>query len=81
MSLDQLDAFLARARADADLQQRLNQPLELAAFLALAAEQGYQLSESDVIAAQQRQESELSDEELQHRTASEAYRLRHFIPS
>jgi Nif11 domain len=39
MSLDQLDAFLAHARADAALDHRLHDPLDppdLAAFLALA---------------------------------------------
>jgi predicted ribosomally synthesized peptide with nif11-like leader len=83
MSLDQLDAFLAHARADAALDRRLHDPadpLDLAAFLALAHGAGFSVDEADVIAAQQRAEAGLSDEELQARAGAEARRLRHFIP-
>ena len=38
------------------------------------------MEEGDVIAAQQRQEEQLSDAELQRRAGEEARRLRHFIP-
>lgn len=83
MSLDQLDAFLAHAREHPDLDRQLHDhenPLDLAAFLALAAGAGFAVEEADVIAAQQRQEESLSDEELQERAGAEARRLRHFIP-
>jgi hypothetical protein len=50
------------------------------AFLRMAMEAGYLLSEADVLAAQQRAEAALSDDELQHRAGQEACRLRHFIP-
>ncbi len=83
MSLEQLDAFLARARDDAELSARLHnpeEPLELADFLALAQAEGFTVDENDVIAAQQRAEEALSDEELQRRAGEEARRLRHFIP-
>lgn len=82
MSLEQLDAFLAQAKQDPQLNQRLHhptEPLELADFLALARGAGYALSEADVIAAQARAEEGLSDEELQARAGAEARRLRHFI--
>jgi predicted ribosomally synthesized peptide with nif11-like leader len=82
MSLEQLDAFLTHARGIPDLDQRLHDhgdPLDLTAFLALAREAGFQVEEQDVIAAQQRQEERLSDEELQERAGAEARRLRHFI--
>ncbi|SBO44427.1 Nif11-like leader peptide family RiPP precursor [Cyanobium sp. NIES-981] len=79
MSLEQLDAFLALARGREDLAARLAEPLELADFLALARTSGYAVEEADVLAAQQRQESSLSDAELQRRAGEEARRLRHFI--
>ncbi|AFY28433.1 Nif11-like leader peptide family RiPP precursor [Cyanobium gracile] len=83
MSLDQLDAFLAHARADAALADRLHDPADppdLEAFLALARGAGFAVDEADVIAAQQRAEADLTDEELQARAGAEARRLRHFIP-
>ena len=79
MSLEQLDAFLAHARQQPELQARLQEPLELEEFLALARSAGYALSEADVIAAQARAEASLSDSELQQRAGEEARRLRHFI--
>lgn len=83
MSLDQLDAFLAQARRDPLLRQRLRDPAdppELEEFLALARAAGYGVEEADVLAAQQRAEAQLSDAELQRRAGEEARRLRHFIP-
>ena len=79
MSLATLDAFLAHARRESALAERLRQPLELPEFLALAREAGFSLEEGDVIAAQQREEGRLSDAELQARAGAEARRLRHFI--
>lgn len=83
MSLEQLDAFLARVKDDPELKRRVQnpvEPLELADFLALARGAGFRVEEADVIAAQQRAEQDLSDEELQRRAGEEARRLRHFIP-
>lgn len=83
MSLDQLDAFLAHASQDPDLQQRLHDhqdPPELEEFLVLAHQAGYAVAAEDVIAAQERAEAALSDDELQRRAGEEARRLRHFIP-
>lgn len=79
MTLDLLDAFLAHARSNPELAQRLAEPLELAEFLVLARGAGYALSEADVIAAQARAEEGLSDGELQARAGAEARKLRHFI--
>lgn len=82
MSLEQLDAFLAHARGIPDLDRRLHDhqdPLDLSGFLAMARSAGFEVDEADVIAAQQRQEEELSDAELQRRAGEEARRLRHFI--
>lgn len=83
MSLEQLDAFLARVKNDPGLKERVQnpaEPLELPDFLALARAAGFAVEEADVIAAQQRAEEGLSDEELQRRAGEEARRLRHFIP-
>ena len=80
VSLEQLDAFLAQSRSQPELQARLQEGVDLEAFLALAREQGFKVEESDVIAAQQRAEADLSDTELQRRAGEEARRLRHFIP-
>ena len=54
--------------------------MDLEAFLALASQAGYQLSEQDVLAAQARQEASLSNRDLQQRAGEEARRLRSFIP-
>jgi predicted ribosomally synthesized peptide with nif11-like leader len=80
VSLEQLDAFLAKSRSVPDLQARLREGVDLESFLALALEHGFALEDSDVIAAQQRAEARLSDAELQRRAGEEARRLRHFIP-
>lgn len=80
VGLHHLDAFLLHARSSASLQERLQQPLDLEAFLQLARQEGYPVEEADVLAAQQREEGQLSDEELQQRAGVEARRLRTFIP-
>jgi predicted ribosomally synthesized peptide with nif11-like leader len=82
MSLEQLDSFVASARRDPELLRRLQNPVdppELEEFLAWASQAGFQVEEADVIAAQQRAEADLSDDELQRRAGEEARRLRHFI--
>ena len=80
MALHQLDQFLQQARLDPNLAKQLEQPMDLEAFLALASQAGYQLSEQDVLAAQARQEASLSNRDLQQRAGEEARRLRSFIP-
>jgi len=79
MSLAQLDAFLAQARSEPQWQAQLAEPLELAEFLALARGAGFNVDEADVIAAQERQQAALSDQELQALAGVEARKLRHFI--
>jgi predicted ribosomally synthesized peptide with nif11-like leader len=82
MGLEQLDAFLAHARARPELQRQLqdqSNPLDLADFLALARGAGFEVIEADVIAAQLRQDEHLSDAELQEQAAREARRMRNFI--
>ncbi len=80
MSLEQLDAFLAHARSQPQLLERLQQPLDLEDLLQLAQGEGFLVEEQDVIAAQVREEEHLSDQELQRRAGEEARRLRTFIP-
>ena len=72
---------MAHARQSPQLATQLAEPLELQYFLELARGAGYALEEADVIAAQQRQESNLSDAELQERAGAEGRRLRNFIYS
>jgi len=82
VSLEQLDAFLEHARWQPELDGRLHdrqEPLELDAFLALARGAGFEVNPEDVIAAQERSERALSDQELQRRAGEEARKLRHFI--
>ena len=66
MSLDQLDAFLVHAGQDPDLRERLHDhqdPPELEEFLVLAHQAGYAVAAEDVIAAQERAEAALSDDD------------------
>ena len=83
MSLEQLDAFLAKAHQQPELDRLLHDrqnPLDLEAFLALGRAAGFSINENDVIAAQQRELETLSHQEIQHQAGAEARRLRHFIP-
>lgn len=79
MSLELLDAFVSQARVRPELAARLAEPLDLEAFLALAASEGFELQPEDVIAAQQREQDRLSDAELQRQAGDEARRLRNFV--
>ncbi|MFL0778070.1 MAG: Nif11-like leader peptide family natural product precursor, partial [Prochlorococcus sp.] len=79
VTLDDLDRLLARRKQDADLDGRLKEALDVEEFLQLAASQGLDVTESDLFAAQQRDEIALSAKDLQQRMADEARRLRHFI--
>ena len=79
MSLSQLDQFLSLRESNPLLAQRLASPLELEAFLQLAREWGFQLTESDVLAAQKRAMDQGSAAALQRAQAEESRRLRNFI--
>ena len=79
MSLSQLDQFLSLRESNPLLAQRLASPLELEDFLQLAQEWGFQLTESDVLAAQKRAMDQGSASSLQRAQAEESRRLRNFI--
>lgn len=79
MSLSQLDQFLSLRASNPLLAQRLASPLELEDFLQLAQEWGFQLTESDVLAAQKRAMDQGSASSLQRAQAEESRRLRNFI--
>ena len=79
MSLSQLDQFLSLRESNPLLSQRLASPLELEDFLQLAREWGFQLTESDVLAAQKRAMDQGSASSLQRAQAEESRRLRNFI--
>jgi predicted ribosomally synthesized peptide with nif11-like leader len=80
LSLEQLDAFLVHARTDPQLKDRLQRPVDIADLLVMAADAGFFVEESDVIAAQCREDDRLTAEELQRRAGNEARRLRSFVP-
>ncbi len=79
MSLSQLDQFLSLRESKPLLAERLASPLELEDFLQLAREWGFQLTESDVLAAQQRAMDHGSASALQRVQAEESRRLRNFV--
>ena len=79
MSLDDLDQFLALRQNDSELAKALAQPMDLDRFLGLAADRGFDLTESDVFAAQQREHQARSSAALQLDQAAESRRLRNFI--
>ena len=79
MSLSQLDQFLSLRELNPLLAKRLASPLELEDFLQLAREWGFQLTESDVLAAQKRAMDQGSAAALQRAQAEESRRLRNFI--
>jgi len=79
VSLSELDRLLERRRHDPDLAEKLREPMDLEAFLALASEYGCDVTETDVIAAQQRELSGQAAAELQRQQAVDSRRLRSFI--
>ena len=79
MALADLDQLLEMRRDDPVLAERMAGPLELEELISLAAERGLQVSETDVFAAQQREQSTTSASQLQQQAAQESRRLRHFI--
>ena len=79
MALADLDRFLLMRETDPGLHQRLAQPMDLAGFLALAADYGFSLDEADVFAAQQREAQAKRALALQQEKVRESRPLRAFI--
>ena len=79
VSLSELDRLLERRHHDPDLARKLSEPMDLDAFLSLAAEFGCSVTEADVFAAQQRELSERPSADLQRQQAADSRRLRSFI--
>jgi predicted ribosomally synthesized peptide with nif11-like leader len=79
MTLADLDRFLLLRETDSALHERLAKPMDLEGFLALAADYGFSLDESDVFAAQQREAQASTARALQRQQAQESRRLRNFI--
>jgi predicted ribosomally synthesized peptide with nif11-like leader len=65
MSEEQLKAFLEAVKADAGLQEKLKGAADLDAAVALAKEEGFDVSKADWLKYQAGQILELSDEELE----------------
>jgi predicted ribosomally synthesized peptide with nif11-like leader len=72
MSEEQLSAFLAAVKADAELQDKLKGAADLDAAVAIAKEAGFDVSKADWIRYQAKQTLELSDEELEAPTGGVA---------
>ena len=79
MALADLDRFLLMRETDLALHERLARPMDLEGFLALAADYGFNLDESDVFAAQQREAQAKKSNALQLQQAQESRPLHNFI--
>ncbi len=79
VSIEDLDLFLALRKEDPLLEKELKEVVEVEQLLKLAEDYGFDVTEADLFAAQQRDEDSLSAKELQRRMAGDACRLRHFI--
>ena len=79
MALADLDRFLLMRETDLALHERLARPMDLESFLALAADYGFNLDESDVFAAQQREAQAKKAHALQQQQAQASRPLRAFI--
>ena len=79
MALADFDRFLLMRETEPALHERLAQPIHLEGFLALAADYGFSLDESDVFAAQQREAQAKRALALQQQQAQESRPLRAFI--
>ena len=79
MALADLDRFLLMRETDFALHERLARPMDLEGFLALAADYGFNLDESDVFAAQQREAQAKKAHALQQQQAQASRPLRAFI--
>ena len=79
MALADLDRFLLMRETEPALHERLARPMDLEGFLALAADYGFNLDESDVFAAQQREAQAKKAHALQQQQAQASRPLRAFI--
>jgi predicted ribosomally synthesized peptide with nif11-like leader len=65
MSEEQLSAFLATLKANAELQEKLKGAADLDAAAAIAKEAGFDVRHADWLRYQAKQTAELSDDELE----------------
>ena len=65
MSEEQLSAFWAALKADAGLQEKLKSAADLDTAVAIAKENGFDVSKEDWLKQQAKQTIELSDEDLE----------------
>ena len=65
MSLEQFKAFLAKVKGDPSLQEKLKAVADSDAVAAIAKEAGFMISADDLTKAEQKAQSELSEEELE----------------
>ena len=79
MSLQDLDTLLQRRHEEQELAKRLSEPVSVETLIELGRQRGLSITESDVISAQLREDSDAPSADLQRRMADESRRLRHFI--
>ena len=65
MSEEQLKAFLEKVQGDTSLQGKLKAAADANAVAAIAKEAGFMISADDLTKAEQKAQSELSEEELE----------------
>ena len=79
MSLQDLDTLLQQRYEEQELAKRLSEPVSVETLIELGRQRGLSITESDVISAQLREDSDAPSADLQRRMADESRRLRHFI--
>ena len=65
MSLETLNAFIAKVESDSSLQEQLNNVNDANEAIAIAKSAGFEITAGDLIRQQARIASELSDDELE----------------
>jgi predicted ribosomally synthesized peptide with nif11-like leader len=65
MSEEQLSALLAKLNEDAELREKLKGAADLDAAVAMAQEEGFDVSKADWLKHQEKETLELTDEELE----------------
>ena len=65
MSEEQLKAFLQKVKDDTSLQEKLKAAADVISVAAIAKEAGFMISADDLTKAEEKAQSELSEEELE----------------
>ncbi len=79
VSIEDLDLFLALRKEDPLLEKEIKEVVEVEQLLKLAEDYGFDVTEADLFAAQQRDEGSMSCQVWQRRMTGDAGRVRLFI--